>query len=215
MATDSRLAGEAAARLVDAKHMMDQDRHRIGKPAIWPSAFIEYTFPFADGGRGVATDRVEYVPAELIIDARWNESWDDPPTGSDAEILCDRLDQLARDRSVPDWAILVRVGTLPLWYAVEGKNRVAMYRALGRPLLAEVRTTRHPDPHSLVVRGGDGIAGVTHVESPTTVSPLPLPDAAVLLVAAGAATGPSICEQDSRRWDQRIQKRAAFLETPW
>ena len=205
-----------AARFVDAKYAIDVERRRIGKQSVKPSAFVEYALPYADGGNSDASvDRVESIPSELVIGAHWNTAWDELPTGSRAHDLCDRLDALADTKSEPNWAIVVRVGALPLWYAIEGKNRVSLYRALRRPLSAEVRVSRHPPASELMVRTGEIMDGVARAAFPLATIPLAVDGTADLLLAAGACAGPRLSATEAQRLTEHAHKREAFLETRW
>jgi hypothetical protein len=55
-------AAEAAARLVNWKYAMDDERRRLGRQLVSPSAFVEYALPFADGGPGGGASEVSSVP---------------------------------------------------------------------------------------------------------------------------------------------------------
>jgi hypothetical protein len=48
--------------------------------------------------------------------------WDELPRGARGHDLCNRLDELAYTQSEENWALLIRVGSLPLWYAWEGNQ---------------------------------------------------------------------------------------------
>jgi hypothetical protein len=197
------------------KHALDEERRRVRKQPIWPAAFVEYALPLADGGEGSNNGDVTTVPSELVVGATWSESWEPLPSGPEALALCDRLDALAHNRREPNWAILVRVGSLPLWYAREGKNRMALYRSLARPIVAEVRVSRHPPASDLVVRRGDGVSGVCRAGALAAVNPIAVDAAADLLLAAGALLGPPLADEDAQRLVLRARKRQAFLDTRW
>jgi hypothetical protein len=209
-------AVEAAAQLVNAKYAIDDERRRRGQQPVWPAAFIQYALPFADGGDGDGSpSEVTSVPANLVVGATWGHEWAALPVGAAARDLCQRLDDLAHTRAEPNWAILIQVGPLPLWYAWEGKNRVALYRALGRPLIAEVRRSAHPPGSDLIVRPGDGISGVSRKRLPQGIVPLPVLGAADLLTSSGAATGARLSHGEVERMGTRSRSRQAFLEHPW
>lgn len=212
--TDSEIE-LAAARVVAAKDRIDDERRVKGKRPVWPGAFVRYAFPFASGEMGTASNLVEAVPARMVLGAEWNAEWNSPPVGDEAERLCDHLDALATSKSEPNWAILVRVGDLPLWYAWEGKNRVKLYRSLDRPIIAEVRRSNHPNPSELVVRRGVGIAAVARASLRQALFPLPVPAVADLLVTAGAEVYKPLNEGDAQRLVAKAGKRALVLDIPY
>jgi hypothetical protein len=101
----------------------------------------------------------------------------------------------------------VRVGTLPLWVAEEGKYRVNAYRQLGRPITARVAQGVYPDPARLALRAVRRTRAVVLVhhaplvlrcdgdeeEIPAGVRVLPFPEATVpLLEAYGVRWGPAL-----------------------
>ncbi|MEU2287729.1 hypothetical protein ABZ614_38480 [Streptomyces sp. NPDC013178] len=80
-----------------------------------------------------------------------------------------------------------RVGALPLYAAIEGKNRVSLAQRLGLPLVAEVAVAAFPEAGRLRLhraRALDAVAvAVSHVDS-GELHFLPLPQEATAVLAA-------------------------------
>lgn len=80
-----------------------------------------------------------------------------------------------------------RVGALPLYAAIEGKNRVSLAQRLGLPLVAEVAVAAFPEAGRLLLhraRALDAVAvAVSHVDS-GELHFLPLPQEATAVLTA-------------------------------
>lgn len=205
---------EPAARLVAAKCQIDAERVSIGQPVVHPLAFADYALPLLNSFSRSAPDLMMYVPSHLIIGATWNPRWDPLPSGEEAVRLCDVLDSRVQSRT-ESWPLLFRVGSLPLWCATEGKNRVALYRAVGRPLPAQVGVVIHPDISGLSVRRGRRVSAVFESGRPMALRPLFEVAAAELLLAAGASEGAFLAGEEEARLERWRTRRSRMLDLGW
>lgn len=111
---------------------------------VWsahPEDFVRCAFLRMSAWRQVAPDRVEEIPPHLVIGGRYKTY--DPPADPD---------RLMRDLNASGSAIVCRMGTLPLYYAIEGKNRVELFKHHQRPVRATVRQIWFPSPGELVLQ---------------------------------------------------------------
>jgi hypothetical protein len=111
---------------------------------IWsspPDVFMSCAFLRMRGWPQIAPDRVEEIPSHLVIGGRYRTY--DPP---------DDPDRLMQDLNASGSGIVCRMGTLPLYYAIEGKNRVELFKRHRRALRATVRQMPFPAPGELVLQ---------------------------------------------------------------
>lgn len=122
---------------------------------LWPRDFIQECLPFSFIPGTSSPESVERVDPEVVLSNLYSENYPVRPVDEEHELL-DWLDSTA-DCS-EDWvrrmcaAQYSQVGDLPLYAAFEGKNRVVLYRRLGRSIKARVNATGYPAPSSLKVR---------------------------------------------------------------
>lgn len=94
----------------------------------------------------------------------------------------------------------VRIGRLPLYVAVEGKNRVRAFRAAGKSITAFTCTARFPDPEALELHE---IAGSSDAAAPD-VAVSDAGSGAVRVMALPAVTAP-VLEGYGARWGRPLQ----------
>jgi hypothetical protein len=137
---------------------------RPPRVAVAPPAFIEHALPFAaPAWMHEEPASVERLDAHLVIGANFRQY--PAPT---ADLLHD-LDEASRCDAFGA-AEYVHLGSLPLWVAREGKNRVNAYRQLGRPVTARVFQSIYPDSARLALRAVRGSHAVFLVHR----NPLPV-----------------------------------------
>jgi len=140
---------EACANLVRLKDGFDEfmrekiclDGHFTDVWSAHPADFVMCAFLRMSAWEQVAPDRVEEIPSHLVIGGRYQTY--DPP--ADPE-------KLMRDLNASGSSIVCRMGTLPLYYAIEGKNRIELFKHYKRPLRANVRQIWFPPPDKLVLQ---------------------------------------------------------------
>ncbi|MFF9773917.1 hypothetical protein ACF1HJ_09620 [Streptomyces sp. NPDC013978] len=152
-----------------------------------PRHFLTKVFPWADfravrfgsapteqGG----CPQVE-VDSSLVVGGLWHRPYEhdlrgDPPT------VLGKINESGG-------AQYARVGALPLYAAIEGKNRVSLAQRLRLPLVAEVAVAAFPEAGRLRLhraRALDAVAvAVSHVDS-GELHFLPLPEEATAVLAA-------------------------------
>lgn len=217
------------AAVVELKAQLDDEAHERGlrgmddcRPAMPPEVFAGLFLPQFEKTRG-PTDP-EALRPELVIGGTFQPSWFELLADPDDRLhqLLDDLDHHARTLADPTRAAVVQqIGDLPLYLAIEGKNRVAGYRQVGRPMWARVRRSDYRlgwqplpgmddydalgnelrslgDVHALgrTYRRADG--GIVHGRRPR---PILAPAIANLVLLAGALEGPAltIAESDAVR----------------
>lgn len=207
---------EPARRLVASKYRRDTARRQAGTLPVHPAAFVEYALPFAATDlRERTSGEIGLVPSDLVIGATWNgDRWDPLPEGPTAHALCDRLDETVR-RQTESWPLLHRVGSLPLFFATEGKNRVELYQRLGRPILGEVRGSPHPPSSELTVRLGEAVAGVARRGEEAGLLVLLEPAAADLLLETGACAADPLTTKEEAKLLRQGQRRERYLNVRW
>jgi hypothetical protein len=168
--------------------------------SIAPSSFARLVLPSgADAGeyRQFAADELvlaEIDPA-LVIGGTYQPGW---PAARSAREL-DLINATAAAAAPGADTAYVRVGRLPLYVAVEGKNRVRAFRAAGTAITGFTCTTRFPDPEAFElhqVADSPGTAAPDVAVSDTrsgAVRALVLPSVtAPVLEAYGARWGPPL-----------------------
>lgn len=140
---------QACANLVRLKDSFDEFmREKVSLEGhftdVWsahPSDFVRCAFLRMSAWQQVAPDRVEEIPPHLVIGGRYR-NYDRPADP----------DRLMRELNASGSAIVCRLGTLPLYYAAEGKNRVEVFKHHQRPLRATVRQIWFPPPGKLILQ---------------------------------------------------------------
>lgn len=140
---------EACANLVRLKDRFDEfmrekvplDGHLTNVWSAHPADFVRCAFLRMSTWQQVAPDHIEELPSHLVIGGRYRTY--DPPADPD---------KLMRDLNASGSGIVCRLGTLPLYYAIEGKNRVELFKHHQRPLRATVRQIWFPPPGILVLQ---------------------------------------------------------------
>jgi hypothetical protein len=188
---------------------------------IAPYSFARLVLPSdADGGeyRRFAPDDMvlEEIDPSLVIGGTYQRGW---PTVLGAREL-DLINAKAA-RAVPgaDTAY-VRVGRLPLYVAIEGKNRVRAFRTAGKAITGFTSIARFPDPealelHEVADSAGSGAPDVAVSDSRSgAVRVLALPSVtAPVLEAYGASWGRTLPPDAADRTGRPLTAaRRAVLE---
>jgi hypothetical protein len=116
--------------------------------SIAPSSFTRLVLPSGTDAeyRQVTADdlALEEIDPALVIGGTFQRGW---AFLSDREL--DLINAKAAAAAPGRDTAYVRVGKLPLYVAVEGKNRVRAFREAGKGLIAFTGTARFPDPGAL------------------------------------------------------------------
>lgn len=121
------------------------DRER-GEPKVIDGAFVEAALPFCDPCYSTTRATVARVNARRVLGGRYRGVPDLPDDALNT--VADELDRQSRD-DLPEAAHYVQIGDFSLFVASEGKNRVSLYRALGREITARVYRSPYPSPADL------------------------------------------------------------------
>lgn len=123
--------------------------------------FARLTIPFTAAGFNNAKAEVETVDAGLVLGGNYRNM--KQLTLAEAADLADVLDT---DSHTDDCsaAHYVKLGPFPLYVPSEGKNRVSVYRRLGRQIVARVYVNGFPPAKDLVLRWVKPWQGMVAVE---------------------------------------------------
>lgn len=156
-----------------------------------PCQFVAAALPGADFGR-VQFDRAHSDPGErpwtevdsaLVVGGLWRRPVE-PDPGEDWQAVLSKIN----DGGEAQYA---QVGSLPLYAAVEGKNRVSLAQRLRSPLTAEVAAAAFPEAGSLRlhrVRPWHTVAVAVSHGDDGEPQYLPLPEEATAVLAAYGAS---------------------------
>ncbi len=179
----------ACRKVVTAKDEMDIKMGGCESP----STIAEVVAPFYFEESNTKESLIDIDPA-LVIGAPWRK-YAEPEEAAAHEIM-DMLD--ANTERELNAAKYGRVGTLPLYFAKEGKNRASLYRAHQRNVKAFVKQYYYPPPEMLQLEQNP-LGGAWWLSTTDRLAisrwggdrvPLLLPDLSVpLLRAYGVNTG--------------------------
>src|SRR5690554_1956150 len=117
------------------------------KEIVRGKSFIEAILPFCDIYYESNKSQVKYVPADQVMAGHYCGHED--MCLNDLPDFLDILDSKAEDDGHPEQARYNQIGDFPIYRAYEGKNRIDLYRKIGRPIKAAVCRTIYPKPETL------------------------------------------------------------------
>lgn len=150
--------------------------------SIDPLAFTRLALPFAQPFYDYHSATCMLVDPKQVLSGTCREYEAEPQLGS-VEKEMDWLDQLAeRERFDSDTARYAQIGSLPLYIACEGKNRVSLYRKKNRQINALVTPTLWPEAHEMTIQPirPFGLYGLCHNDE---LKVLPFADAVLPLLS--------------------------------
>lgn len=154
-----------------------------GEPwtAILPATFCSVALPFSDPLFDYASMVPESVDPRLVISGTYRTY----PNSADPHEAMDRSNALVDEdaRYHAELPRLAQIGNLPLYVAIEGKNRVKLFKQHRSTMRAMVTKTHFPSPHELrLVRLWPfGVHALAHG---TSTRILPFPTCTVPLLRA-------------------------------
>jgi hypothetical protein len=168
--------------------------------SIAPYALARVVLPPAADGREYRQFRGEdlslgEIDPALVIGGTYQRAWSAALSASELDLINAKAAAAAPGLDTA----YVRVGRLPLYVAVEGKNRVGAFRAAGKAIAAFTCTARFPDPEALELHE---IAGSSGAAAPDVA----LSDAgsgAVRVIALPSVTAP-VLEGYGARWGRPL-----------
>jgi hypothetical protein len=124
--------------------------------SLAPSSFTRLVLPSGTDGseyrQVTAGDlALEEIDPGLVIGGTYQRGWA-VLSDSELDLINDKAAAAAPGRDTA----YIRVGKLPLYVAVEGKNRVRAFREAGKGIVAFTRTARFPDPVALQLHQTSG-----------------------------------------------------------
>jgi hypothetical protein len=181
---------------------------------IAPHSFARLVLPAgANGGQYrqlVPEDMaVAEIDPSLVIGGTYQRGWPAVPTARELDLINAKATAAAPGLDTA----YVRVGRLPLYVAVEGKNRVRAFRAAGKAITGFTCTARFPEPTALQLHkiADSPDASFRTASSSTAISPgTAIPDVAlsdesgaVRMLALPCVTVP-VLEAYGARWGQAL-----------
>jgi hypothetical protein len=163
--------------------------------ALAPYSFARLALPSGDHDIDYKERRpgelsLNRVDPSLVIGGTYSRAW--PATLSDDQL--DEINTRASAAAPGTDTAYVKVGRLPLYLAVEGKNRVRAFRSAGKLITAFTRTATFPEPEALRLHHVAGAPSVAvSGATPGDLQPLILASATVpLLESYGVPWGPPL-----------------------
>jgi hypothetical protein len=169
--------------------------HAPVRYAIAPYSFARLALPCRDHDIQYKERRpgelsLSRVDPSLVIGGTYSRVW--PAALSDDQL--DEINTRAAAAAPGTDTAYVKVGRLPLYLAIEGKNRVRAFRGAGKQITAFTRTAGFPEPEALALHRVAGLPG--HAVSsmgPGDLQVLILASATVpVLEAYGVPWGPPL-----------------------
>ncbi len=120
------------------------------RPAIHPGDFVRMALPFSDPGYDYVTMQQVDVDPTLVVSGTYHRY--DPIHGQiNPNGVMDNSDALVtdNDKGHPELLRLSKIGSLPLYIASEGKNRVELFKKFRNSMKAMVTDTDFPKPENL------------------------------------------------------------------
>lgn len=121
-------------------------------PHMSPSTWLRLVLPFADPAYDYASMPVETISPFQVVSGNVRERrFDTPATAAKIMAESNRLALAGDPHASPETPRYAKIGKLPLYCALEGKNRVACFRTAKRPMVVFVTPTHFPAPHDLLL----------------------------------------------------------------
>lgn len=141
MTDDLRIACAALVALKDAE-----------APRVLPSDWLQWALPFCPWIEyDYKVMAAETVDVQYVVSSVYGTHIKQPATESRAREIMDNSDALVIDKHKydPQTPRQSRIGSLPLYCACEGKNRVSLFKAANRSMRAFVTPLYFPEAQSL------------------------------------------------------------------
>jgi hypothetical protein len=118
--------------------------------ATHPMDFVQFALPFSSPAIDHARCSTTWVDPAHVIGGTWRTHVNE---GLTPEELMDSLDRLAEPGRIDSGtARYAQIGSLPLYLAIEGKNRVAPYRKAQRTIRTQGLAYPWPPPEDMKIR---------------------------------------------------------------
>ncbi|CAI8726905.1 Doublecortin domain-containing protein [Pseudomonas sp. IT-P100] len=159
--------------------------------AVHPAKFVMQVLPFSVTYYDYEKMQPKYLDPQLIVSGTYNDySSNAHFTPAPPSDVMDRSDRLAtpENKYHPNSPRVCRIGALPLYVALEGKNRVELFKNAGRQMKALVTEVSFPEADQLTLYRSLPL-GIYSVSYKDDRRVLPMPEAALpLLVKYGVKT---------------------------
>ncbi|WP_034950407.1 hypothetical protein [Erwinia oleae] len=132
-------------------------RPRAQATAIMPSCFVEAALPFSDNGKHVEPYEIRLIRPQLVLSGSYNQYNRDfyqdiqdvfpDEVMNSLESACFKY-----TNGIPDTETkYTKIGRLPLYVAIEGKNRLELFKRYRKYMYARVSTVFFPEPDELIL----------------------------------------------------------------
>ncbi len=122
--------------------------------AINPSSFARHVFPFAEIYSSYDSMKMMEIDPYLVLGGTYKNYSTDSTNGKN---IIHYLNQITEDfvtgkiSTHPELARYCKIGKFPVFIALEGKNRVELFRRYNHHIKAVVTETSYPLPHEIIV----------------------------------------------------------------
>ena len=177
-----------------------------------PSDWLRLVLPFAEPGHDYKSMRVDTIsPFQVVSGNIRDRRFDTPTTATRIMAESDRLALTGDPHASPETPRYAKIGNLPLYCALEGKNRVVCFRAAKRPMVVFVSKTHFPSPQDLVLQKvwpGKFVA----LRCADRAFLVPEPEAVAVLLAYGVEFGRTCFAWKASRIMRGIRSRLSSSE---
>lgn len=196
------------------KDQLDESLTEIDDPyeclyerrAIFPSTFICAALPFSDAFYCYDDMVPEIIDPTLVISGQYR---DRPEQGKEHDCkIMDWSDGIVSDNDkyssqAPRYA---RIGTMPLYVALEGKNRVTLFKRHQRSMRAFITPIAFPEPSTLTIMRFSpyGVYGLAYRNDAVKI--IPYPEITLPLLRAYGVTS------QEKSWSLRAAKYARTIK---
>ena len=154
-----------------------------------PSTWLRLVLPFADPAYDYKSMLVQTIsPFQVVSGNVRDRRFDTPATAAKIMTESDRLALAGDPLASPETPRYAKIGNLPLYCALEGKNRVVCFRTAKRPMVVFVTPTHFPLPQDLLLERvwpGNFVA----LRCGDRAFLIPAPEAVSVLLAYGVEFG--------------------------
>ena len=178
--------------------------------SAFPSTWIRQVLPFCNPGYDYSRMRVHLIDSRLVVSGTYENrlSPSDLSPAQAAAIMnaSDRLALAGDPLASPETPRHCQIGSLPLYVALEGKNRVALFKAAQRMMWVFVTPTEFPAPGELTLHRTLPF-GIPALSFGGPHAILPVPAALDVLNAYGVPQGTMRFDGCARRKRRSIESR--------
>ncbi|EOV5094219.1 hypothetical protein ACOA8Y_003705 [Serratia marcescens] len=133
------------------------DDLKRGATAIMPFHFLQLAFPFTDSSKCIEEYQIKQIRPQLVLSGKYNTynmSLCQEPCDVFPDIIMNGLGDACFEKSdgiLKTETKYFKIGRLPLYVALEGKNRVSLYKEFRQCMFANVKTIYFPESYAMTL----------------------------------------------------------------